>query len=171
MNISPTEYIRVLVPEDREVAQVTPSLPSHVMSLHSLRALPLLEQCRMLLKDGKKSCFVIFLIYIVFSNSAKIIQFQQLYLLLAGGEGITAEALLKCLPQVAVLVRGNWIVKSEVLYPTGTLSAISGVPAEHMCKARDYVVSLKSYYLGGNNKYYLFKIAATSVHSEPVCRS
>lgn len=124
MNISPTEYIRVLVPEDREVAQVTPSLPSHVMSLHSLRALPLLEQCRMLLKD------------------AKIIQFQQLYLLLAGGEGITAEALLKCLPQVAVLVRGNWIVKSEVLYPTGTLSAISGVPAEHMCKARDYVLLL-----------------------------
>lgn len=52
MNITPTEYIRVLVPEDREEAQVAPSLPSHVMSLHSLRALPLLEQCRLLLKDG-----------------------------------------------------------------------------------------------------------------------
>ncbi|KAK9754708.1 RPC5 protein [Popillia japonica] len=123
-NISATEYIRVLVPEDREEAQVTPSLPSHVMSLHSLRALPLLEQCRMLLKD------------------AKIMQFQQLFLLLAGGEGITAESLLKYLPQVAVLVRGNWIVKSEVLYPNGTFSAISGVPAELMCKARDYVLLL-----------------------------
>ncbi|KRT81898.1 hypothetical protein AMK59_6331 [Oryctes borbonicus] len=116
-NITPTEYIRVLVPEDREEAQVTPSLPSHIMSLHSLRALPLLEQCRILLKD------------------TKIIQFQQLFLLLAGGEGITADSLLKCLPQVAVLVHGNWIVKSEVLYPSGTFSAVSGVPAELMCKA------------------------------------
>ncbi|GJQ72361.1 hypothetical protein Trydic_g3446 [Trypoxylus dichotomus] len=123
-NITPTEYIRVLIPKDREEAQVTPSLPSHVMSLHSLRALPLLEQCRMLLKD------------------AKIIQFQQLFLLLAGGEGITADSLLKCLPQVAVLVRGNWIIKSEVLYPNDTFSAVSGVPAELMCKARDYVLLL-----------------------------
>lgn len=71
-------------------------------------------------------------------------QFQQLFLLLAGGEGITAESLLKYLPQVAVLVRGNWIVKSEVLYPNGTFSAISGVPAELMCKARDYVVSFNA---------------------------
>lgn len=75
---------------------------------------------------------------------AKIIQFQQLLLLLAGGEGITSESLLKCLPQVAVLVRGNWIVKSEILYPEATFSSISGVPAEIMCKARDYVVSLAS---------------------------
>lgn len=60
---------------------------------------------------------------------------------LAGGEGVTADNLLRTLPKVAVLVQGNWIVKSEILYPTGTFSAISGVPADLMCRARDYVVS------------------------------
>lgn len=60
--------------------------------------------------------------------------------LLGSGETLKAELLLKDLSQVAVLVRGNWIVKSEVLYPNNTFSSISGVPADLMCKARDYVV-------------------------------
>lgn len=61
-------------------------------------------------------------------------------MVLVGGEGITADVILKTLPKVAVLVRGNWVVKSEVLYPSNTFSATSGVPAELMCRARDYVV-------------------------------
>lgn len=76
--------------------------------------------------------------------SAQIIQFQQLCMVLAGGEGITSEVILKTLPKVAVLVRGNWVVKSEVLYPANTFSATSGVPAELMCRARDYVVCILS---------------------------
>lgn len=71
-----------------------------------------------------------------------MIQFQQLQMVLAGGEGVTTEALLKTLPKVAVLVRGNWVVKSEVLYPANTFSSTSGVPAELMCRARDYVVCI-----------------------------
>ncbi|XP_022917040.1 DNA-directed RNA polymerase III subunit RPC5 [Onthophagus taurus] len=122
--LTPSEYIRVLIPEDIKEATETPSLPSNVMSLHMLRALPLPEQCRLLLKD------------------AKIIQFQQLLLLLAGGEGLTPELVLKSLPQVAVLVRGNWVVKSEVLYPQNTFSSTSGVPADVMCRARDYILYL-----------------------------
>lgn len=64
-------------------------------------------------------------------------------MLLAGGEGLTADNLLKTLPKVAVLVQGNWIVKSEILYPAGTFSATSGVPADLMCRARDYVVNMQ----------------------------
>lgn len=62
-------------------------------------------------------------------------------MLLAGGEGVTTDNLLRTLPKVAVLVQGNWIVKSDILYPAGTLSGVSGVPADLMCRARDYVVS------------------------------
>lgn len=62
-------------------------------------------------------------------------------MLLAGCEGVTTELTLKALAQLAVLVRGNWAVKSEVLFPKDTFSAVSGVPAEVMCRARDYVVS------------------------------
>lgn len=63
-------------------------------------------------------------------------------LLLGGGEVLSPDVLLKELSQVAVVVRGNWIVKSEILYPNNTHSAISGVPSEIMCRARDYVVKI-----------------------------
>ncbi|RZC32116.1 Sin N domain containing protein [Asbolus verrucosus] len=130
MNLTDAEYLRVLIPEGRGQATTEPSSPSHIMSLHTLRASPVLEQCRVLLKH------------------AQIIQFQQLLMILAGGEGLTADTLLKNLPKVAVLVRGNWVVKSEVLYPSNTLSSTSGVPAELMCRTRDYVL-----YLFTKNQY------------------
>ncbi|XP_023029282.1 RNA polymerase III subunit E [Leptinotarsa decemlineata] len=120
--LTDSEYIKLLIPENKEKTPLEPSLPSHMLSLHALRELPVLEQCRLLLKD------------------AQIIQFQQLLLLLTGGP--TADVLLKTLPNVANLVRGNWVVKSEVLYPANTLSATCGVPAESMCRARDYVLYL-----------------------------
>lgn len=72
---------------------------------------------------------------------AQIVPFQQIQLLLAGCSGLTTDSLLKTLPEVAVLVRGNWVVKSEVLYPPKTFSPIYGVPSENMCIARDYLVS------------------------------
>ncbi|CAG9812467.1 unnamed protein product, partial [Phaedon cochleariae] len=131
-NLPNLEYIRLLVPEDQEQVPLEPTLPSNVLSLRALKALPILEQCRLLLKD------------------AQIIQFQQLLMLLTGGGGekFTADSLLKVLPNVAVLVRGNWVVKSEVLYPKNSFSATSGVPAELMCRARDYVL-----YLFTKNQY------------------
>lgn len=52
MNMAHTDYIRLLIPEDKEQAQIKPSLPSNVISLHALRELPVLEQCKLLLKDG-----------------------------------------------------------------------------------------------------------------------
>lgn len=52
-NLTDMEYVRLLIPEDKEQAPLEPSLPSHVLSLHALRALPIPEQCRQLLKDGK----------------------------------------------------------------------------------------------------------------------
>ena len=51
-------------------------------------------------------------------------------------------ALLKYLQQVAVLVKGNWIVSSELLYPKDTTSHQHGIPAELMCRARDFIVSI-----------------------------
>ncbi|CAG9770968.1 unnamed protein product [Ceutorhynchus assimilis] len=123
-SLSKQEYLKLLIPADKEQTPLEPTLPSHVLSLHALRGLPLQEQCKLLLKE------------------AQIIQFQQLLLLLAGVEGVSAESVIKNLQKVAVLVRGNWVVKSEVLYPDNTFSAISGVPAELMCRARDYILYL-----------------------------
>ncbi|XP_066258647.1 DNA-directed RNA polymerase III subunit RPC5 [Euwallacea similis] len=146
-NMPKEEYMTLLVPEDKEQAPLEPTLPSHVLSLHALRDLPLSQQCKLLLKD------------------AQIIQFHQIMLLLAGVEGITADSLIKSLTKVAVLVRGNWVVKSEVLYPEETFSAISGVPAELMCRARDYIMYLftKQQYVQRIKVSSLVKIPAEEV--------
>jgi len=68
----------------------------------------------------------------------KVISFVKLREILSP-EHDTA-AMLKYLQQVAVLVQGNWVVNSELIYPKDNLSLQSGV-SELMCKARDYIVS------------------------------
>lgn len=55
------------------------------------------------------------------------------------------RTVLKYMQQVAVLVQGNWVVNSELIYPS--LSVQSGI-SELMCKARDYIVSVLSYIQG-----------------------
>lgn len=49
---------------------------------------------------------------------------------------------LSYLQKAAVLVQGNWVVKSELIYPKESTSSENGVPGEVMCKARDYIVSV-----------------------------
>jgi DNA-directed RNA polymerase-3 subunit RPC5 len=70
-------------------------------------------------------------------------QFSQLVTLL----GLTDDtaSLLRTVQQVAVLVQGNWVVRSDILYPKDTASSIGGVPAELMCRGRDYIVSGKQF--------------------------
>lgn len=66
--------------------------------------------------------------------------FEQLRCLLAPEH--ETSLIIKHLQQVAVLVRGNWVVNSDLIYPKDTASAHSGIPSELMCRARDYVVSI-----------------------------
>ena len=83
-----------------------------------------------------KYCMMIIKIYF----SAKVISFAQLRSILSPDQEVAA--ILKYLQQVAVLVQGNWVVSSELLYPKDTVSSYNGIPAELMCRARDYVVSV-----------------------------
>uniref|UniRef100_A0A3Q3DEL6 Polymerase (RNA) III (DNA directed) polypeptide E n=1 Tax=Hippocampus comes TaxID=109280 RepID=A0A3Q3DEL6_HIPCM len=99
---------------------VKPIGPSNVLSMAQLRTLPLGEQIRTLMKN------------------VKVIQFASLMGLLASGTDATA--VLRCIQQVALLVQGNWVVKSDVLYPKNTCSPHSGVPADVLCRGRDFVM-------------------------------
>lgn len=38
------------------------------------------------------------------------------------------------------MLRGNWALQSEILYPEGFVSLINGVTAEMMCRGRDYIL-------------------------------
>lgn len=53
---------------------------------------------------------------------------------------LTVEKALRNLALCAVMVRGNWTLQSEILYPPGFVSLINGVSSELMCRARDYIL-------------------------------
>uniref|UniRef100_A0A3Q1EAP4 Polymerase (RNA) III (DNA directed) polypeptide E n=1 Tax=Acanthochromis polyacanthus TaxID=80966 RepID=A0A3Q1EAP4_9TELE len=117
---SPKEYLAMLMPPLAEEKVVKPVGPSNVLSMAQLRTLPLAEQVKTLMKN------------------VKVMPFANLMGLLASGTDSTAA--LRCIQQVALLVQGNWVVKSDVLYPKNTCSPHSGVPAEVLCRGRDFVM-------------------------------
>ncbi|KAL1263869.1 hypothetical protein QQF64_004224, partial [Cirrhinus molitorella] len=107
---TPSEYLSMLMPPLAEEKVVKPMGPSNVLSMAQLRMLPLGEQVKTLMKN------------------VKVMPFANLMGLLASGTDSTA--VLRCIQQVALLVQGNWVVKSSH----------SGVPAEVLCRGRDFVM-------------------------------
>ncbi|NXJ13875.1 RPC5 polymerase, partial [Odontophorus gujanensis] len=117
---SPSEYLMMLMPPSIEEENDKPMAPSNVLSMAQLRTLPLADQIKILMKN------------------VKVMPFANLMSLL--GSGTDSTTVLRCIQQVAMLVQGNWVVKSDVLYPKDTSSPHSGVPAEVLCRGRDFVM-------------------------------
>uniref|UniRef100_A0A673IZI2 DNA-directed RNA polymerase III subunit RPC5 C-terminal domain-containing protein n=1 Tax=Sinocyclocheilus rhinocerous TaxID=307959 RepID=A0A673IZI2_9TELE len=124
---TPREYLSMLMPPLAEEKVAKPMGPSNVLSMAQLRTLPLGEQVKTLMKN------------------VKVMPFANLMGLLASGTDSTA--VLRCIQQVALLVQGNWVVKSDVLYPKNICSSQSGVPAEVLCRGRDFVMQSYIYML------------------------
>jgi DNA-directed RNA polymerase III subunit RPC5 len=53
---------------------------------------------------------------------------------------LTVDKVLRNLALCGVMLRGNWTLQSEVLYPPDFVSLTNGVSAELMCRARDYIM-------------------------------
>eukprot|EP00118_Oscarella_pearsei_P005959 m.27317 g.27317 ORF g.27317 m.27317 type:complete len:813 (+) comp29920_c0_seq6:228-2666(+) len=117
---TPEQYIKTLCPPQEKMDRSGPSVPSNVVSLAQLKSLDLVDQVKALL------------------TSAKVMRFSQLCLLLEASS--KQAALLKILPTVGWLVQGCWTVKSELVYPDGKPSAVSGVSADALRRGRDYVL-------------------------------
>ncbi|XP_073503693.1 DNA-directed RNA polymerase III subunit RPC5 [Phyllobates terribilis] len=117
---SSSEYLQMLMPPSVQEEIEKPVAPSNVLSMAQLRTLPLADQIKILMKN------------------VKVIPFANLMgLMAAGTESI---AVLRCIQQVAMLVQGNWVVKSDVVYPKESSSPHSGVSAEVLCRGRDFVM-------------------------------
>ncbi|XP_053327192.1 DNA-directed RNA polymerase III subunit RPC5 [Spea bombifrons] len=117
---SPSEYLEMLMPPCVEEEAEKIVSPSNVLSMAQLRTLPLADQIKILMKN------------------VKVMPFANLMgLMAAGTESI---AVLRCIQQVAMLVQGNWVVKSDVVYPKESSSPHSGVSAEILCRGRDFVM-------------------------------
>ncbi|XP_069501714.1 DNA-directed RNA polymerase III subunit RPC5 [Ambystoma mexicanum] len=117
---SPSDYLTMLMPPSTEEEIDKPVAPSNVLSMAQLRTLPLADQIKILIKN------------------VKVMPFANLMGLMATGTDSTA--VLRCIQQVAMLVQGNWVVKSDIIYPKDTTSPHSGVAAEVLCRGRDYVM-------------------------------
>lgn len=79
-------------------------------------------------------------VYVFLIFSAKVIKWSQLLALL--DSGVNQPSVMKALQQVAVLIQGCWVIKSEILHPKDSFSAHNSSPAEIICRARDFVVRL-----------------------------
>ncbi|XP_060504740.1 DNA-directed RNA polymerase III subunit RPC5 isoform X2 [Panthera onca] len=117
---SPSEYLMMLMPPSPEEEKDKPVAPSNVLSMAQLRTLPLADQIKILMKN------------------VKVMPFANLMSLL--GPSIDSVAVLRGIQKVAMLVQGNWVVKSDILYPKDSSSPHSGVPAEVLCRGRDFVM-------------------------------
>ena len=106
-HVTPKQYLEKLVTKVEEEETQKPPLPSNVLSMTELRTMTLADQIRALMIN------------------AKLMRFSQMMALLAKGTDPTSA--LRCLQQVALMVQGCWVVKSDVLYPKDSLSAHSGV--------------------------------------------
>lgn len=65
-----------------------------------------------------------------------IISFRNLCEILAADE----QQVLRAVQQCACLVQGNWVLKSEVLYPKDSCSNILGVPGAVMRRSRNHLL-------------------------------
>ncbi|XP_007516625.1 DNA-directed RNA polymerase III subunit RPC5 [Erinaceus europaeus] len=117
---SPSEYLMMLMPPSQEEEKEKPVAPSNVLSMAQLRTLPLADQIRILMKN------------------VKVMPFANLMSLL--GPSVDSVAVLRGIQKVAMLVQGNWVVKSDILYPKDSSSPHSGVLAEVLCRGRDFVM-------------------------------
>ncbi|RDD44005.1 DNA-directed RNA polymerase III subunit RPC5 [Trichoplax sp. H2] len=119
--ISAKGYLDALMPPPPAEVSVSVN-PENVLSITQLKTMSLPEQIKSILL------------------SAKAMQFSQLGTILSKPSDIDDTAIIQYLQQVAVLVQGCWIVKSELLYPKGTTSPITGIPSDMLCLARDYLL-------------------------------
>lgn len=125
LSLAPSEYLGKLLPHDEHVQQVDAANVMPVYNKAMLKTMPLLDQLRVILKD------------------AKILSFTDVLNILSEhiDPHISADKVLALLPQVGILLHGNWVPKSEVVFPEKMLSHANGVSAEQMIRARDYIVS------------------------------
>ncbi|XP_014448157.1 DNA-directed RNA polymerase III subunit RPC5 isoform X2 [Tupaia chinensis] len=117
---APSEYLMMLMPPSQEEEKDQPMAPSNVLSMAQLRTLPLADQIKILMKN------------------VKVMPFANLMSLL--GPSVDSVAVLRGIQKVAMLVQGNWVVKSDILYPKDSSSPHSGVPADVLCRGRDFVM-------------------------------
>ncbi|XP_046643521.1 DNA-directed RNA polymerase III subunit RPC5-like [Daphnia pulicaria] len=129
LTMAKDKYISDLIGPSLEIDEFQKQLTLGNASMFQILKLPqLVDRIKNLMANVK---------LISFSKLCSTLEIKQ--------ESVKMES-LKSLQQVAELVQGNWVVKSEILYPSGEkdktvkLCGISGIHPDIISKARDYVM-------------------------------
>lgn len=121
LNMDNQQYVDHLIGDTHDEQEESKALAalSKVISNQKAKSLSLADQIKNLLIN------------------AKVVPFQ---LIQARVTEQSTEKLLRVLQTVGTLLRGNWIIQSELLYPESSVSSVNGVPAALMIRAREYVI-------------------------------
>ena len=121
---SRTDYLKCLLPRLDDSLQQSkrkePYAPSSELNVEGLRNMSLVSKITAIL------------------SSASVVKYSQLITLL--GNKAEKDSIISCLKQLAVLVRGCWVLSSEKLYPDNSVSSACGVSAPLMRRGRDYIL-------------------------------
>ncbi|XP_015172040.1 PREDICTED: DNA-directed RNA polymerase III subunit RPC5 [Polistes dominula] len=118
LDLTNKQYLQFLVPSNNSEQ----SVQNRSLSLDYITTLPLPDQVK------------------IHVRHIKVLSFATLRLLILPEHD--NASILKYLQQIAMLVQGNWIVNSDLIYIKESESSINGIPADLMCKARDYILLL-----------------------------
>ncbi|XP_067646956.1 DNA-directed RNA polymerase III subunit RPC5 [Eurosta solidaginis] len=118
------KYVRKLLPDDGKDLGIDAVLPPKVISKSRLKSMPLVDQLKVILKD------------------VRMMSFEDINAILqeCSDSKIPNEKVLRALPQMGVLIHGNWVPQSDIIYPADTISNSNGVSSDLMIRARDYVL-------------------------------
>lgn len=117
LSLSSGEYIEALIPAENKHC----SLEARVISTNKLRTMSLSDQIHHILKDSK---------VVSYSTLLEMLDVRR----------FSPKQIIQVLQLEGILIHGNWVVQSERLYPAESVSGTNGVPAELMCRARDYIL-------------------------------
>jgi DNA-directed RNA polymerase-3 subunit RPC5 len=127
--VTPAKFLSRLIPCPEAEVSAVASLPSNVLSLAALKAMPRDERIRSLMR------------------SVRAIRFSELLSVLKSlGEQQLASStefvqdVLRHVQHCAVLVQGCWVVKSEMLYAKDSVSDQTGASSNVLRNARDYIL-------------------------------
>ena len=120
LTLSKRKYLRALIDKETELEDNdASSLP-----MTHIRTLALGDQVKQVMINVKVASF---------GKLCKVLDVQ--------GDNMQQQ-LLRSLQQVAVLVQGNWVVRSDVIYTKDKLCGVTGISHEICSKVRDYLLFL-----------------------------
>ncbi|XP_055910883.1 DNA-directed RNA polymerase III subunit RPC5-like [Eupeodes corollae] len=138
MELKATKYAGKLLIQNYQEMSIDTVLPSKVIGKNKLKTMPLTDQLKVILKDARMLTFDD--IMSILTESDECLSSERNLNGVNSAEKCTPLLVLRTLALVGVLIKGNWVAKSEVIYPPDNLSNANGVCSDLMIRARDYIL-------------------------------